>query len=451
LPLSACHKTPLTNGFVLVLVTSSLRQFGRNLSQLLEGSLLTLPQHAAFVDSCLHHCGKWGEIVIDGDNVSTAFWGWYNATKEQQALSQQKNSNAIIIAAPEKNEEQKKRKKRLWEQGQAFPCATCCNANRRRPTRNITVYRVTPTNLTGVADRDTGDDAGDVFFSLYEAILPVYCPQNPLDSICNITSGVLGNTSRNVYRQSVLEVDESFGVYSGCNPQADGSVECDVYARQPVCWYNMSCFGSKSDPSQGHAIGPFCAANASDPAAGTAAAAQFARGFGDGICMHDDCACSAAFEEAVGVWPCVFCKPTDGPPHNDTKLWRQINRMCQTLDGSWYSTRKAGECPPGKLPGYGGCFWREVELKRNVNASCVRTNFLSGLAAHDGECFAGCGADAHNTSSVCWVNCLLAAIDGDPQRGTARMTRSEMLAPFASAFASDDPSKGGCPEVPLAG
>ena len=85
-------------------------------------------------------------------------------------------------------------------------------ATPRRATKNMTLYRVTPTNLTGVADRNTGDAAGDVFFTLYEAILPVYCPQNPLDSICNITSSVLGDTQRNVYRQSIVEVDASFGV-----------------------------------------------------------------------------------------------------------------------------------------------------------------------------------------------------------------------------------------------
>lgn len=36
-----------------------------------------------------------------------------------------------------------------------------------RKTKNITVYRVTPVNLTGIADRNTGDDGGDVFFTLY--------------------------------------------------------------------------------------------------------------------------------------------------------------------------------------------------------------------------------------------------------------------------------------------
>jgi hypothetical protein len=43
------------------------------------------------------------------------------------------------------------------------------------PPINMTVYRVTPVTDTGlIADRDTGDAAGDIFFTLYEAILPVY-------------------------------------------------------------------------------------------------------------------------------------------------------------------------------------------------------------------------------------------------------------------------------------
>ena len=74
------------------------------------------------------------------------------------------------------------------------------------PPINMTVYRVTPANDTGViADRDTGDDAGDVFFTMYEAILPIYCPENPRDSICD--NYVLDNEQHNVYRQVVVEVD----------------------------------------------------------------------------------------------------------------------------------------------------------------------------------------------------------------------------------------------------
>ena len=35
-------------------------------------------------------------------------------------------------------------------------------------TVNLTLYRITPRNYTGITDLDTGDAAGDAFFGLYE-------------------------------------------------------------------------------------------------------------------------------------------------------------------------------------------------------------------------------------------------------------------------------------------
>ena len=76
----------------------------------------------------------------------------------------------------------------------------------------------------------------------YLSILPLYCPENPKDSICNISSTVLGDTQRNVYRQAVLEVDAGFGIYNGCNPQRDYSVQCHAYEKgDDVCWWNTTC------------------------------------------------------------------------------------------------------------------------------------------------------------------------------------------------------------------
>jgi hypothetical protein len=96
----------------------------------------------------------------------------------------------------------------------------------RAVLHNVTVYRMTPKNLPGIADRDTGNAAGDVFFTIYEAMLPAYCPVNPHDSIC--TNGVLSNVSRNVYRSSTIEFDTALiGVYSGCNPEVNGSFACE--------------------------------------------------------------------------------------------------------------------------------------------------------------------------------------------------------------------------------
>ena len=56
----------------------------------------------------------------------------------------------------------------------------------------------------------------------------------------------------------------------GCNPQANGTVQCGAYERN-MCWQNASC-GSKSHEHHANwsgAIGPFCKATeaASDKAA----------------------------------------------------------------------------------------------------------------------------------------------------------------------------------------
>jgi hypothetical protein len=48
-----------------------------------------------------------------------------------------------------------------------------------RPT-NATVYRVTPYNVSGVANRNTGSVAGDLFFRLGDELwLPSLCRDHP--------------------------------------------------------------------------------------------------------------------------------------------------------------------------------------------------------------------------------------------------------------------------------
>jgi hypothetical protein len=45
---------------------------------------------------------------------------------------------------------------------------------------NLTVYRITPRNYTGLTNFDSGDAAGDAYFGLYEFALPVICdPASP--------------------------------------------------------------------------------------------------------------------------------------------------------------------------------------------------------------------------------------------------------------------------------
>ena len=44
---------------------------------------------------------------------------------------------------------------------------------------NLTVYRTTPINYTGLTDMDSGDARGDVYFGLAQLLLPPLCEADP--------------------------------------------------------------------------------------------------------------------------------------------------------------------------------------------------------------------------------------------------------------------------------
>ncbi|CAE8617093.1 unnamed protein product [Polarella glacialis] len=129
-------------------------------------------------------------------------------------------------------------------------CCTLCAAVARAlaaPTaggvphlvENITVYRVTPLNYTGVTNMDAGDVRGDLVFGIFGLILPFVCPDFPDQVNCKNTP-ILSIPGFNVYTEFVVEVDTRFGEYLMCNPDPDtGIFSC---AAGPDgwrgCWYD---------------------------------------------------------------------------------------------------------------------------------------------------------------------------------------------------------------------
>jgi hypothetical protein len=77
-------------------------EFGRNLTGLVKELLLAQPQHGIFLDSCHHHCGNWGDSLIDGVLSGPALNTWYN----------QGSANL-----PNKG---------FYNQDKPFPCNDCC-------------------------------------------------------------------------------------------------------------------------------------------------------------------------------------------------------------------------------------------------------------------------------------------------------------------------------------
>ena len=59
---------------------ATINAWGAKLTGLVHTNLLgPNPKHGIFLDSCLHHCGGWGEYEIDGMVQGPAFQKWYVA------------------------------------------------------------------------------------------------------------------------------------------------------------------------------------------------------------------------------------------------------------------------------------------------------------------------------------------------------------------------------------
>jgi len=255
----------------------------------------------------------------------------------------------------------------------------------------------------------------------------------------------------NVYTEFIVEVDSRFGVYSGCTPNIEtGIFECNPYTDNFDCWYNST--GPSQTNSFRHSFENVSGCNYT----------------------RDGCKCPAWLKESVGYYPCPECD-RHASWHKQTLLWKNLEDIANMLNGSWYSTRAEGECAPGQLPGNGGgCWWREVEARRTVNASCLNDRLISVIQSNYPLCWDGC-AQPNNATSDCYIECLLKSLNGynssdsglklsppflaplklqhqhhpnvDPNTPTVipPMTRKKIVDTFKGAFLPV--GLGGCPEI----
>jgi hypothetical protein len=77
--------------------TAFINEWGAMLSQRIGSGLLAQPQHGAFLDSCLHHCGGFDSFELDGFTQATAHEAWYRGGA-----------------------------RKLFNQTQSYPCESCC-------------------------------------------------------------------------------------------------------------------------------------------------------------------------------------------------------------------------------------------------------------------------------------------------------------------------------------
>ena len=73
---------------------------------------------------------------------------------------------------------------------------------------NLTVYRTTPINYTGITNMDSGNAAGDAMFGLNQLLLPVLCPLEPDFTWCANMHYLSGGNAHMVYSQFVISMKE---------------------------------------------------------------------------------------------------------------------------------------------------------------------------------------------------------------------------------------------------
>eukprot|EP01065_Artemidia_motanka_P034293 TRINITY_DN4158_c0_g1_i1.p1 TRINITY_DN4158_c0_g1~~TRINITY_DN4158_c0_g1_i1.p1 ORF type:complete len:530 (+),score=122.62 TRINITY_DN4158_c0_g1_i1:55-1644(+) len=105
----------------------------------------------------------------------------------------------------------------------------------RRDWVNVTVFRLTPINYTGVTNMDTADAPGDVMFGLNQLLLPVLCRDSPSFLWCQNRQYLSGGSAKMVYTQFTVNAEPRFGDYAACNPNRDtGIFGCQHWGADPA-------------------------------------------------------------------------------------------------------------------------------------------------------------------------------------------------------------------------
>jgi hypothetical protein len=280
-------------------------------------------------------------------------------------------------------------------------CANKCACS-SMPTKTLTLIRLTPYNITDLACKNTGDAAGDVFFTMDRIALGEQCANDPTNPRCFLD----GN---DVYIQFSVEVDGNFGPYQRCNP----------------------LHGSLSEPF-------YCCQGSSAPCRGDHTSAG----------SMPYCVCPRQ-NTSVGV-------ESVAKTHSGRGSW--VGEIATILQGYWFSTPREGECHGSQKPGDGSrCTWKIVDVASKKNATCVRERTFQAVYNKGSACFESCPGWPHNLdwTTSCYVHCFESTVLGTGNHQSTHagskatpMTQAELVGPFQRAMELEDAAEGGCPSLP---
>mmetsp|Transcript_151207 Transcript_151207/g.262009 ORF Transcript_151207/g.262009 Transcript_151207/m.262009 type:complete len:450 (-) Transcript_151207:98-1447(-) len=367
-----------------------------------------------------------------------------------------------------------------------------------------TIYRLTPPNVTGIQNKDTGDAPGDISFWLSKKNLTQQCAIDPTGFGCFLDG-------RNLYGAFVVEMDTQFGPYQECNPVNvfdkdpweplwidTRTFDCGQNCLWPIpksgCknpWtkpgkngtygfngaWQCFCDGThRHERTVGVELMPFAAQKNPGPSSWPA---QCFLSFYAPNETSQNCVQGNVYKEVKG-WSfsstaslaCEACSKDD-----NCEGWATIdNQTAHLFQGSlhqyyhvgcvagfkfhmpygmtswgsagnvggfWYSTPMTAECAPGEAVGTNGCTWRVLSAVYK-NASCIDGLVDSAVEEHGKVCFDMCSQPLNRTST-CYLYCYRDSLLGHPGLNLSKMENKQIIDPWEHGFNEIDPSKGGCP------
>ncbi len=152
---------------------------------------------------------------------------------------------------------------------------------------------------------------------------------------------------------------------------------------------------------------------------------------------------------SIVVDACLVLSGADSHGSGMHDRWgRYLRDFACLMDGTWYSNTVDGRCNSTRSDE--DCWWRLKETRRTINQTCADLRVQQAIIAYDKHqrggqsCWNSC-QQPHNTSSVCYLDCLFTTILGD--KNTGSMPAELITNAFENAFRFSNGTMGGCPSV----
>eukprot|EP00754_Rhynchopus_humris_P008144 Rhum_TRINITY_DN1366_c0_g1::Rhum_TRINITY_DN1366_c0_g1_i1::g.4038::m.4038 len=357
------------------------------------------------------------------------------------------------------------------------------------------VYRAAPPDpagtVTNMTNKDTTDVNGGVVPNLLRLTFPFWCAANPNVESCK-GAPPPDAPNNDVIHAFLVEYSPPFGDYNLCTPSpSNGTFSCVPSNSEPGnhgCWWDApnswqwegtcdddTCYcpmyeeqavGREVCPLCGWPINPLHAPPQCDPfyvaqrTAWTGATVSLTVPHSSSVACCEACtktgpSCVAATYEGSNRTCTLYNDTTNAVrvsapdaiafERNDLNgtavYWLQrFSILSAKLNGSWFSTRREGECGPCQQPG-DGCFWKMKHVLRTIDASCASSNIVRYMRDKYPACWEQNCDPREPLTSLCSMKCLF---------NTAASPRTpswDIANGFRSSFQYSDPSLYGCPDA----